>query len=138
VGRVETREHVDRDRGGDPWRHRASAERRVRVAHQASKRLARDVLHHEQDLVRAHDDIERRDHVRVDDPPDQPRLVEEHRADIGVGRDVRVHPLDRDRAGEAMSPDELAEVHRRHSAARELCEQLVALARRTGGSLRHW
>ncbi len=48
------------------------------------------------------------------------RLVEEHRDELGVLRELRVQALDRDGAREARRPEQAPEVHRRHPARRDL------------------
>ena len=60
-----------------------------------------DVLHDEEELALGRDDVERRHDVRVADARGEPRLVEEHRDELGILRELRVQPLDRDGAREA-------------------------------------
>ena len=43
-----------------------------------------DVLHDEEELARRRHDVERRDDVRVPDARGEPRLVEEHRDELGI------------------------------------------------------
>ena len=50
------------------------------------------------------DDVERLHHVRVLDARGEARLVEEHRRELGVVREVRVEPLDGDRPREPGGP----------------------------------
>ncbi len=64
-------------------------------------RLAGHVLHDEEQLAAGGDDIQRGDDVRVPDARGEASLVEEHRDELGVRRELRVEPLDRHRAGEA-------------------------------------
>ena len=51
-------------------------------------------------------DVERRHDVGVADARGEARLVEEHRDELGVLRELRVQALDRDRAREAAGPEE--------------------------------
>src|SRR5687767_8673922 len=56
----------------------------------------------------------------------EPRLVEEHRDELGIARELWMQPLDRAGAREADRPEEPPEVHRRHAASGDLAIQRVA------------
>ena len=99
---------------------RCAASRDARM--QARERLARHVLHDEEELAVRRDDVERRDDVRMPDARREARLVEEHRDELGILRELRVQPLDRDRAREADRPEQPPEMDRRHAARRDLVE----------------
>ncbi len=113
---MEAVEHPRDDRADDRERHELGLG--ARRAKQARERLAFDVLHHEEELADVGDDVEGADHVRVPNSRREPRLVEEHRDELGVRRELRVKTLDRDRAREPNRPDEATEVHGRHPAGR--------------------
>ena len=72
-------------------------------------------------------DLEDGHDVRVVDARGEARLVEEHLDELGLLREVRVQPLDRDEALEAGDAREAREEHRRHAAAGELGDELVAV-----------
>jgi hypothetical protein len=55
------------------------------------------------------------------------RLVEEHLDELGLAREVRMKPLDRDEPLEARHAGETSEEDRRHTAARELGDELEAV-----------
>ncbi len=59
------------------------------------KRLARDVLHDEKDLVIRRDDVDRRHDVLVTDARDEACLAEKHANPLGILRKLRVKLLDR-------------------------------------------
>ena len=120
VGGVQTFEDAAHD--GDRDRDRHDGAPRGEIARGRGQRGTVHVLHHEQQLV-AVDDVEHRDDVRVADAHDQPRLVAQHRALLGVVGILQ--PLDRDEPREATVADERAEVHRRHSARGQRVEQPV-------------
>jgi hypothetical protein len=60
--------------------------------------FTRDVFHDEEDLALGRDDVERGDDVRMANAPAQPRFVEEHRHELGILREMRMEPFDRDGA----------------------------------------
>ena len=60
------------------------------------------------------------------DPRRQSRLVEEHRDELGLTRELRMQPLDGDRAREPDRAQQATEVHRGHTASRDLAVQRVA------------
>src|SRR5262249_29830052 len=70
-------------------------------------------------------DVERRYDVRMTDARCEPRLVEEHRDELVVVREVRVQHLDRDQALEARDALRARDVDRRHAARCELHEHFV-------------
>ena len=97
-----------------------------RAAHELRQRSAEDVVHHEQQLPAGRDDVERRDHVGVLHARGEPRLVEEHRDELGVGRQVRVQALDGHGPREADGPDDAAQVDDRHPPRGDRVVHLVA------------
>ena len=80
--------------------------------------LARHVVHDEEQLAAGRDDVERRHDVRMADARREPRLVEEHRDELGVGRELRVQALDRDRAREADRPEQPPKMDGGHATGR--------------------
>src|SRR5262249_34499377 len=58
------------------------------------------------------------------------RLVEEHRAELGILRELRVHALHGDGARKPERAFLPPEIDRSHPACRELAEQLVTFDRR--------
>ena len=119
------------DRDDDARRDRRA--RALGELDQPSDRDALDVLHDDEELAALVRDVERLHHVRVLDPRGEDRLVEEHRREGFVLRELLVHALDRDELRvppRAAAPDE----HRRHPARRELAEELIVLR---GDHLRH-
>ncbi len=109
---------------GDGARDRLLA--RARDAEERVERLAGDVFHDDEDFVIGLDDVERRDDVRVADARREARLVEEHRDELGVARELGVHPFDGDRTRERVRAQHETEVHRRHPARGELTAQRIA------------
>ena len=61
-----------------------------------------------------------------DAPAHRVRLVGEHRDELGVLGELRMEPLDRDRAGEARRAEQPPEVNRRHPAGSYLVIEDVA------------
>ena len=110
---------------GDAQGHR-HAERPVMGLEEATHGDAVDVAHHQEELVVLGDQIDDLRDVRVVDPCGEARLVDEHRPEVCGLRQVRVHALDRDDAGEALRADDPAEVHTRHAARRDPRAQFVA------------
>lgn len=72
-----------------------------------------DVLHDQEKRLLL--DIDRPDDVGVADLSRQPCLIQEHRDELGLARDVRVHDLDRDEAFEAPSAESARQVHDGHA-----------------------
>ena len=98
-----------------------------RAPYEARERLAAHVLHDEEKLVLLHHDVERRDDVRVLDARREPRLVQEHRREFGIMRELRVQSLDRHGAEEAGGADEAPEMHRRHTARGDRVVDRIAI-----------
>lgn len=73
----------------DWWHERALAANGLQERRQ---RLAVDVLHDENELAPHHDDVECVDDVRMMDTRREPRLVEEHRDELGIERVTLVQP----------------------------------------------
>jgi len=76
-------------------------------------------LHDEKQPLRTALDRERGDDVRVTNARGEPRLVEEHRDEVLLARDVRVHELQGDEPLEAALADDAREVHGGHPALRD-------------------
>ena len=114
---MQTVERAGHDRHDDAGRQAIAAI--ARAPDEARERLAADVLHDEQELVVVHDDVEGRDDVRVLDARGEPRLVEEHRGEVRVVRELRVQALDGDRTEEPRGADQAPEVDRRHATGRD-------------------
>ena len=85
-----------------------------------------DVLHDQEQLRLIDHHVEGRHHVGVADARHQPRLLDEHRLELGIGREVRVEVLDGDHPREAGRTGEARQVHRRHPPRRDLLEDGVA------------
>ena len=112
------------DRRGDARRDRNLP--LLRRLHQLGERLAGDVLHDDEDLALGRDDVERGHDVRVTDAPAEARLVEEHRDELGILRELRMQALDGDGAREADGAAEPSEVDGGHPARGELSIEHVA------------
>ena len=113
VRRVEAVQHAGHDRGED-----ARGQRLVALAERAREpgdRLAGHVLHDEEQLAARRDDVERRDDVGMADARGEASLVEEHRDELGVRRELRVEPLDRDRSREADRTEQASKMDRCHT-----------------------
>ncbi len=95
-------------------------------APQPLQRLAPHVLHDEEHLPRLGNHIQGGDHVGVLDPRGQPCLVQKHRDEFGIFRDVRAHSLDGHGAVESTEAAHPAEVDRRHATGRDFPKQGVA------------
>ena len=67
------------------------------------------------------------------------RLVEEHRDELGVLRELRMQALDRDGAREADRAEEAPEVDRRHAARGDLVVERITPydAKRSAAFSRH-
>src|SRR5262249_12242747 len=74
----------------------------------------------EKELALERDDVDRRDDVGVLHASRHARLVEEHRRELGILRDVRMQLLDRYGAREARRTDESSEVNGGHAARSDL------------------
>ena len=120
VRRVEPVQGARHDRDHDLEGHQLA-----RVQHRAQdadERLALHVVHDEQQLAAVCHDVHDGHHVWAADARGEASLVEEHRHELGIGRELRVELLDGDRPREAGRPEEPPEVHRGHPAR---CDRLV-------------
>src|SRR5262249_32187373 len=126
---VEAVECAGHDGGHDARRDGASA-------CEARERLSLHVIHHEKELTPRGDDVERAHHVRVANSSGKPRLVEEHRDELGIFRVLRVEALDRYRAREANRPEEPAEVYSGHPTRGDLAVERIAT--NYMGWISHW
>ena len=123
VGGMQALERVAHDPQDDRGRHPLAL--RPQRAREAAQRLALDVLHHQEELALRGHDIQRWDDVRMADARGEARLVEKHCDELGVSRELRVEPLDRDGAREASGSHQAPQVHGRHPAGRDLIEDRI-------------
>jgi len=83
----------------------------LHAAHtEAVQRLALDVREDDKQIGAFREDVERRDDVGVADAGRKTRLVDEHRDEVGIARDVRMDPLDGHGAREADRARQAADV----------------------------
>ena len=78
--------------------------------------LARQVLHADEVVAVDLAELVRRDDVRVLEPRRDPRLVQEHLAQLLAVSEVRLNALERDDLHEALDPASLGDVEAPHSA----------------------
>ena len=97
----------------------------AREAQQRVQRLAVDVVHDEEQLALGGDHVEHRHDVRVLDARREASLVEEHRDELRVARELRVEALDRHRPREPGRASEPAQMDGRHPAMRDLLEENI-------------
>src|SRR5262249_11295995 len=104
------------------------------------QRLAMHVVHHEEELALLAKHVVCGDHTRVLDPRGQPRLVEEHRDELGVRREILVQTLDGDGSGETHIGYESPEMNGGHSARRDWLVERIATnyALRAQFRVGHW
>jgi hypothetical protein len=121
---VEAVQESDDDRRGDGWRD--SPVVAGDGALELPQRLPLHVLHDEEELLVERDDVEGGDDVGVPDAGREAGLVEEHRHELGIARELRMQALDRDRLGEADDAEQATEVHGRHPTGRDLLVERVA------------
>jgi hypothetical protein len=124
VGGVEPVQDAADDRGYNVGRDRLFL--RVRRAQEARERLARDVVHHEEELSVPGDDVDRGDDVGVPDSRGHPRLVEKHRHELRVLGVRRVQALDRHGPRETGGAHQPTAVHRRRPARADFIVEGVA------------
>ena len=103
-----------------------------RRAQDGVERVALDVLHHQAQALFVALDGEGGDHVGVADARGEPRLVEEHRDEVGLVGDVRVHHLERHQSFEAAFAEDLGEIHRRHASLGKRTYNFVPTRHRDG------
>ena len=121
---VQTREQADDDRDAIGTGIFRSALRAAR-SKPASVSPRTYSMTRKSSLSRRHD-VENRDDVRVLDARREPRLVEEHRRELRIAREVRMKPLDRDGLAEPARARLPREINGGHSAGRELGVERVA------------
>ncbi len=102
VGCLQPGEEVADDRAGD--RRGDPALPLGDAAHESRERLAVHILHHDEELALGGKDVESGHDLRVVHSGREARLVDEHRNELGVAGEVRVHPLDGHGAGEVSGP----------------------------------
>ena len=96
VGRVKSLEDSRRDRDRDPRLDPLAP--LMHHGEELRQRLPVNVLHVEEDLALRLDDVERLYDMGVLNPGREAGLVEEHFDELGIPRDMRMEPLDRDGA----------------------------------------
>lgn len=99
VRRVEAREDVGHHarRNGD----RDALAARARFPHEGREREAVDILHDDEELAVAGDEVSRRDHVGVPQARSKPRFVEQEGGKVGIADVLSVEALDGDDARKA-------------------------------------
>ena len=127
---LEAGEHAGQD--PEPQRQAQLARTAQQPIEDARQRLAVEVLHRDRQLPVAGQHLVGLHDVRVIEAERQPRLVEEHRHEVGIGGQLGPDPLQ-----DLQPPDAAARVHHReqhlgHAAASDLGDRLVAPAARTG------
>ena len=123
VRRVQAGEHAREDAADDADGGRPPL--RARSPKELVERLSQHEIHDQEELGLRLDHVERPDHVGVLDPHRQPRLVEEHRREVPLGEEVRVHPLDGDGARHAGAGGHATQVNGGHPAGRDRVVQRV-------------
>ena len=124
VGGVQAFERARDDADGVARRHPLAA--LACLPHEPRERLSGDVLHDEEQLAVVRDDVERRDDVGVPDARREPGLLEEHRDEVGILREVRMEALDRDGAREPDGSEQARKMDRGHAAGGDLAVQRVS------------
>ena len=124
MGRVQAVEHV----AHDPAHHRRwhALVAGIRPLDQMRERVALDVVHHQEQIPFERNHVEGGHDVRVADARREPRLVDEHRHELGVLGEMRVESLDGDGSREPDLAEHAAEVDRRHAPRRDLVVEHVA------------
>ena len=130
VGVIEATEDAERDVQRRLERNVLSASRRR--AHEPSGRGAVDVLHRHVQLAVVLAEGEHLDDVRVREPGADARLVDEHRDEVGVLRQLGQDAFHRDDLLEAVRPRAAREVHLRHPSRRDPLNQLVGTEHERG------
>ncbi len=134
VRRVKSLERARDDRDDDP---RGKPRLLItRCAYETAQRFAADVLHDQQQLVLALENVECLNDVRMLHASRESRLVEEHRGEVGIVGELRVQSLDGDGAREADRPHEAAEVDLRHSSRSDRIEDRIAPNHQGGSRVR--
>ncbi len=110
---------------------RREPRRQVKIAGGSASREARDglafeVLHDDEEVFVVLPELVNVDDVRMPHRCGDRGLVEEHRHEARVAREVRVDALDDDRLFEALRSGEPAEEDLRHAAAVEPSHDVVA------------
>ena len=113
MGGVEPVENAGHDRREDARGESLTA--LAKCPREPGDRLARHVLHDEEQLAARGDDIERRYDVGMPDTRREPSLVEEHGDELGVRRELGVEALDRHRAREADRSEQASKMDRGHT-----------------------
>ena len=122
---VEAHEGIDRDAG---QHGRSEVVAPVgRVAAEASQALPFDVFEHQVVTRFALPYVEDGHDVGVMNARREARLVQKHRDEFLLLREVRVEPLDGDETAEPPRPRDAREVHRPHATSGDLRDQLVAV-----------
>lgn len=137
MGCVEPSEDTDDDRDEDG--HGRGVPARSGESKQLGQRHSVQIVHDEKQLAVLRNHVERRHDVRVADARREPRFVDEHRDELRLFGEVRVHAFDGDDSLEPRRPEEAAEPHRRHAAGGDFVEDCVTpeLAPAERGGRRH-
>ncbi len=123
VGRVEARAGVGRDVGRDGWLDPLPAP--GELLPEAAQGLPGQVLHDQVQLAVVLPQLLHLHHVRVADACDDPRLVEEHGAELLLLRQVGEHPLEDHGPLKAARPQQLSEDDLGHAPGGELPQDLI-------------
>jgi hypothetical protein len=127
VSGVQPLEHVTEDAQKHVERHGLAA--LGRRLDDLMQRRAIDVVHDQEQAFGSLIHVVRSHHVRVADTRRQSCLVQEHRNEVGVARDVRVHDFDRNQPLESAGCLDAPEVHGRHPTCRQGAQHFVASER---------
>ena len=130
VGVLEPAQHAERDVERDLERDVLAARRRGPDQTRAGRPV--DVLHGHVELAVLLAEVEDRHDVRVGEASRDAGLVDEHRDELGVARELRQDALDGHLLGEPVRPGALGEVHLRHPASGEPLDELVRAEPRGG------
>ena len=104
---------------------------------QVGQGIAEHEFHDQKEFAIFGDDVEDGNDVGMAHSRRHPRFVEQHGAERRVLREVRVKPLDRDRACETCRAKHPPHVDRGHPAGRDLVEERVAAEEALGGLASH-
>ena len=129
---LQAREHAGQD--SQPQRQSQLLARPAQQAIQdARQRLAVEVLHRDRQLVVADQHLVGLDDVRVIEAQRQPRLVEEHRDEVRIGRQLGPDALEHRQPPRAGTRVHHRQQHLGHAAPPDLRDRLVAPVVRARG-----
>jgi hypothetical protein len=124
VGRVKAGEDVGHDANDDWDRDHLAA--RARFAHEGRNRQPMHVLHDDEHLAVAGEEVARGDDVRVLKARREPRLVEQKGGEIWIAHVLPVEALDDDGTRKACVAAEAPEVNNGHTSVGEFRMELVS------------